>query len=170
MSLLFERSDRSSALHWTDVSEQIGMHMSPIRYRDSHRTQGQPDAELPNPTQKIIIGSTSALSCLRHQAGWAEDTHSVSFFLCLPLCSTCSRPLYHTCCQLFGISTSGRPEGGRTGGGIRTGGGLTGCRHDFMMSCCKVAHQAPAPLLPISCLRQHPASLMSEGDWILASV
>lgn len=102
MGLLFvTESQLSIGQMWINRAG-TGMH---IRYRDSHHTLGQPDVELPNPTQKIIIGSTSALSCLRHQAGWAEDTHSVSFFPCFSFCSTCSRVLCHTCCLLFGVST-----------------------------------------------------------------
>lgn len=42
--------------------------------------------QLPTPTQKVIIGSTSALSCLRHQAGlgWRHSLHKpLSLFFTL---------------------------------------------------------------------------------------
>lgn len=78
MGLLFERI---LAHHCTDVnklSSDWDAHVtSGIETPTIHSYHTQPDVELPNPTQKIIIGSTSALSCLRPWAGWAEDTHIV---------------------------------------------------------------------------------------------
>lgn len=78
---------------------------------DIHGTQGEPDVELPNPTQKIIIGWTSALSCLRPQSGWAEDTHMIiSFFPCVSLRSTCCGLLICHTCSWPSPPQDGRPQ------------------------------------------------------------
>lgn len=157
------------------------MHMNHIRYIDSRHTLGQPDVELPNPTQKIIIGSTSALSCLRHKAGCAEDAHSVSFFPCVSFCSTCSRVLCHTCCLLFGISTSRWTSALHFLYLLHIWGDWWGDpnRRSFhwwphwiflWFNDELLCPSSSGFFVSILCLYEHPSFFMSKDDWILEQV
>lgn len=172
--LLFEMSDRILALHWTcdvnEKSQRLGMHMSHIMYRDSHRTLGQSYGEPPNPTQKIIIGSTSALSCLRHQAGlgWRHSSCKLlSLFLTLlylpvvwhlHLKVDISTPL---------LTSTGDPKWQVEGSEHWRPYWILPWFHDEQLWSCP---SSSGSFVSVLCLYEHPTFLMSKGDWIFERV